>query len=327
MITCSNCHSVPKIDVYEKDKTKAIIKCYNCGKEDSVHIEDLINSKSEYTNPFIPNCSRKTKHKTSITAAEKFCEKCGYYFCKSCAEIHQTDHEDDDVPHILKAVNGIKIKKCNNHGNTINWFCKNCQKEICSICSGHEKHEIVKIIDINIYQNLNIIDNNVNKAKKVVNEIYKEIKEKVINKITMDINNKISKLKSEIQENEIYLKNSIQKINALYSRNIKVNNNLIELMRILINNYKNSPNNYYTSINIINNAHFNFSILKDYNLNNALNFFASNYILEIHETKKKIKCIRCKGEKNVAKSEELKRHFVAYQNYDIDRNDYEWENY
>lgn len=46
MITCSNCHSVPKIDVYEKDKTKAIIKCYNCGKEDSVHIEDLINSKS-----------------------------------------------------------------------------------------------------------------------------------------------------------------------------------------------------------------------------------------------------------------------------------------
>lgn len=143
----------------------------------------------------------------------------------------------------------------------------------------------------------------------------------------MDINNKISKLKSEIQENEIYLKNSIQKINALYSQNIKVNNNLIELMRILINNYKNSPNNYYTSMNIINNAHFNFSILKDYNLNSALNFFASNYILEIHETKKTIKCIRCKGEKNVAKSEELKRHFVAYQNYDIDRNDYEWENY
>lgn len=38
----------------------------------------------------------------------------------------------------------------------------------------------------------------------------------------MDINNKISKLKSEIQENEIYLKNSIRKINALYSQILKL---------------------------------------------------------------------------------------------------------
>ena len=38
----------------------------------------------------------------------------------------------------------------------------------------------------------------------------------------MDINNKISKLKSEIQENAIYLKNSIRKINALYSQILKL---------------------------------------------------------------------------------------------------------
>ena len=298
VISCPNFHMAPKIDVYTRDKNKCIIKCPNCGEECSVKIEDLINSKTEYTNRFIPKCSRKKKHEKSIPNAEKICEKCGYYFCKSCGEIHESDHEDDDEPHKLKPINGIKISKCKNHNNMIECFCKSCQSELCLRCSGHEKHEIVKIYDIINSQQLNTIDKNIIKAKKVVNEVYKEIKDKVINKFTAEINYKISKLKSELQ-------NSIQQINDLYSSNVKTNNNLIELIQILMNIYKDSSNNYYTCFNLINNAHFNFSILKNDNLNDAINFFKSNYILDIQETKKTITCIRCDGKGKVEESAKM----------------------
>lgn len=316
MIICPNCHIAPKIDVYTRDRTKCIIKCFNCGKENSNPIEDLIQTKSEYTKSFIPKCSRTKKHENSIPNAEKFCEKCGYYFCKVCSEIHESAHEDDEEPHKLKPVNGIQIKKCKKHKNVIEKFCKTCQSEMCILCLGHEKHEIIKINDIINSEQLKVINNNVNKAKKVVNEIYKEIKDKVINKITSEINNKISKLKSEIEENEIYLKNSVQKINDLYSKNIKINNNLIELIKILINNYNNSFNDYNASLNLISNSHFNFSILKDYNINDAIAFFQSNFILDIKETKKKIKCMRCNGKKEVEESKEYREWVV--KEYEVD---------
>ena len=51
-IVCPNCHKFPKFDMLIKDRTKCIIKYKNYGKENSVQIEDLINLKTEYANPF-----------------------------------------------------------------------------------------------------------------------------------------------------------------------------------------------------------------------------------------------------------------------------------
>lgn len=300
MITCPECYKTPKIDVYTKDKTKCVIKC-NCGRENLALIKDIVNSKSEYTNPnsSIPKCSRKKRHGSSIPNAEKFCDKCGYYFCKNCSEIHEMDHEDDDEPHILKSTNGIQISTCNYHKNIIERFCKTCQSELCSKCTGHEKHDIVFIYDIINNKKLEEIEHKIDKAKKVVNDIYKEIKDNTIKKITTEINTKISRLKLEIQENEYYLQNSIKTINSLYDTNVQINNDLIDFVEVLLNNYKKSSHNFHTSFNLINNTNFNFVVLNDYNLTDTTQFFKSNFIIDLKNNYKKIKCKRCNGLKKV----------------------------
>jgi hypothetical protein len=277
-----------------------------------------VNSTSEYTNPnsSIQLCSRKKRHGASIPNAEKFCDKCGYYFCKNCSEIHEMDHEDDDEPHILRSTIGIQISTCNYHKNMIERFCKTCQSELCSKCTGHEKHDIMFIYDIINKEKLKEIKHKINKEKKVVNDIYKEIKDNAIKKLTIEINSKIAKLKLEIQENEYHLQNSIKSINSLYETNVKINNDLINFVEVLLNNYKKSSNNFHTSFNIINNTNFNFVVLNDYNLTDTKQFFKSNFIIDLKNNYKKIKCKRCGGLKKVDNHMTLRKTKDVYFNWD-----------
>ena len=163
---CSNKHEINDIKIENFDDTQKIdisqIACENCN----------LNNKGNYEND------------------EFFvCLTCNKNICPSCKSNHNTQHN------IIKYEQKNYI--CQKHNEPFNYYCKDCNTNMCFACEGHVEHKIIDLEDLisNMGKKKSILE----EMKKVIEALNEKIKRiiKILNgfrdfiKKFYEINNKI----------------------------------------------------------------------------------------------------------------------------------------
>lgn len=119
------------------------------------------------------------------------------------------------------------IKYCKIHHQIFNKYCSTCNIHLCSQCLNHLSH---KLISFDTKMNTNFFSFKINEGFNHINNYCLELK-----------NIKIK-----------MLLNQINHLEYSYLAFQTVNNDKLNLLQIIINNYKQTQNNYYLRYNLLN---------------------------------------------------------------------------
>ena len=124
----------------------------------------------------------------------------------------------------------LKSKESNHSHKSISYdyYCKDCE---CNF-NDYEKHENHEIIDLEMYNSINI--------------------RKMKDNMTI-----LDKLKVKKQKLIDFLKNQIRKVEESFEKCTMNNKDILEYLRILYKECKSNQYNYYLIENLIHNTHFN----------------------------------------------------------------------
>ena len=133
--------------------------------------------------------------------------------------------------------------KCQIHHQIFAYYCKECQKNICSSC--------VVNIDEHIDHHLELLAIQMNKNKKYIDYIKEKIEELEIESKEKELEIESKEMEREIEskEKELKIESEVKKLKIEF----KEKKNFILLMNIIINDYESYPNNshYYIFQNCI----------------------------------------------------------------------------
>lgn len=147
------------------------------------------------------------------------CNHCGYKTMKN-------------IYYYLNEINSIKksediSKKCNEHNRLYNNFCVDCKIHFCEKCNNnHDNHQVINLKETILTKDVN----------KKINEEENHIR-------TYCYNLKKSKIKELMTE--------INNIEYCYQLFKSSNENLLQLIKLISDNYQNNNCNYYLKINFI----------------------------------------------------------------------------
>ena len=177
VIICPKCRekAIININNYKID----IFGCKNKHKTENISFFDF--EKTQLIDESKIECSScKINNKASAFDKKFFvCNKCKFNLCLLCKLKHNKSHKIIDY--------SLKDYVCELHNENYISYCKNCKKNICSICGDNTTHEINKY-------------KLPNKEKKLeqINELMKriDILNKVKEQIIKEINNFIKYMKA-----------------------------------------------------------------------------------------------------------------------------------
>ena len=180
------------------------------------------------------------------------CAHCEYNQYNS---LHKYLYQLNTISHIKRNDND---KKCNTHNQIYNKYCIQCKLYLCNQCTTHESHKVISLDNI---ISTTYITNKVNEGYNHINIYCNELKKDKIN----------------------HYINKINQLEYSYQSFLTINNNILDIIMIIINNYNNNHYNYYTRENIIN--IINKYEIKIYNCNNTkelINYYNNYNILINH---------------------------------------------
>ena len=179
---CPDCFQLGKIKLsYVGNKPKIQFLCEN-NHEKNMSLSDFIK-KTKEIDIFKVACFENVNHIQSNNLNNEFifCYQCNHFYCNECYGNKHYDHKTVKISEF--------DSKCLIHSKKFINYCVICKKNICSECIEHSNHSLEKIEEINeetikqLKNNLNLYEDYLNKVKKKIDSIQKEIQEEVDNKI------------------------------------------------------------------------------------------------------------------------------------------------
>ena len=252
LLRCSECGELLELKLINVKEIEC--KCI-CDYFEVISINEFFIrlSKQKVQKKF---CQSPSKHRSNKVRGTKFCKQCNMWYCSSCLQEHyQLIGNQHDL-----FINDL-VGKCPKHNQAYSTFCLKCKAHVCGFCllQYHKGHEFVDIKEM--LNNDNFIEINMNcaKAKKKITLLNEEYKNKLVKE----------------------LKDLIEHIEKDYLINVKLNNNIVNFIEILIKNYSDNLEypNYYITKNLLNNTNFCFDdkkLKKKYHYSYFKHFFIVN---------------------------------------------------
>lgn len=167
-------------------------------------------------------------------------------------------YSNDNIEKIEKSIS-LNTSYCAEHmGEKCNYFCFNCSKLICSECAIHGSHHEHKVM--NVRKAMPLISGNIKEIKIKVESCSKKIRD-----LLLEEESKKEKIFEDLNNSKNLLREAIKKIIDSIKRK---ENNLIEMLDSLMNNYINS---YKISL-----SHLGSKYEEAKNFVEAINCFISN---------------------------------------------------
>ena len=181
---CPECILIPSIKL-KFDSNEIEYQCEN-KHHNSLKYDKFINESKKHSLNNI-QCS-KCNNKKSDDLSFFYCFKCKNFICGNCINEHKKNNKEH-IQFPIENYDGC----CKEHNNSYSDYCKDCRKNICSICQkNHLTHNILDLSNI-IFDEKDEIINEINKIKDInnkINEIQNKINE-LFNKIKNNISNKV----------------------------------------------------------------------------------------------------------------------------------------
>ena len=260
MIICPRCQQIPLIKLINPPNFIISVNC-KCSFTENISLDEFLNQiNKNYEQLPKRYCEMKNNHNTKL--AEQYCYICKKWLCKKCIELHEQRFAGHE-----RTKNSLFIGKyCKSHiNNEIKLHCETCNLDLCEQClENHDETHIIQVVEFFLnkegYDNLSkiIIQN------QEISQYYTQIYTEVFNELNFQIG----------------------KLNSAYEKWKKMNSNVIRLINVLIENYKNIKN-YYTIANINNNCGITFekcnydkTNTSVENIDNIVNFLQTNITIK-----------------------------------------------
>ena len=252
LLRCPECEELLELKLINVKEIECKCKC-DYFEVISINEFFIRLSKQKVSKKF---CQSPSKHRSNKGRGTKFCKQCNMWYCSSCLQEHQQliGNQHDLF------INDL-VGKCPKHNQAYSTFCLKCKAHVCGLCllQYHKGHEFVDIKEM--LNNDNFIEINMNcaKAKKKITLLNEEYKNKLVKE----------------------LKDLIEHIEKDYLINVKLNQNIVNFIEILIKNYSDNLEypNYYITKNLLNNTKFCFDdkkLKKKYHYSYFKHFFIVN---------------------------------------------------
>ena len=237
--TCTKCYLIPELINIDFNTYIIKLKCIN----HKINQLSIIEYLDEIDNNIKQTCELCNKTFIKIKNNLKYCINCNVVLCLKCVYIHKNNEQNHLIINIMEQNN-----KCRTHlGDNFISFCNDCNMNICLKCTEDNIHLNHKIIKYNeIIPNKKDIDYIKNKFKIKKNNInYNDINIVVLNDIIINTFNRnkqnynsiinmkkyleIIKDTSLLENNDIKIKNAINKFSYIYNIDFGVNDLIINL--------------------------------------------------------------------------------------------------
>ena len=161
--------------------------------------------------------------------------------CDNCFKVNK-----ENIPfynfleeRIISQDKSDKFKKCEIHNKPYTYFCETCFRHNCDDCFEKTKYPKHKFFDL--------YKNKISKSK--INKIYSRIVEEKnsLNKLLNNIKFELEKYKNKYPIEKLFMNKNFERILII---NIKEKIKMIELKKLLIDNYINIPNNFLNIQNV-----------------------------------------------------------------------------
>ena len=223
IIRCPECILIPSIQMkFESNEIE--YECENKHKN-TLSYDKFISESKKYSLSNIQclNC----KNKKTDDIKYYYCFQCNNFICSKCLDGHNKNNKEH-ITTLMELYDGV----CKEHNNSYDRYCKDCKKNICTIC--HNNHLTHNIFDLS-----KIIFSEKDEIMKEINNII-NIKTK-IDTVQNQINESFNKIKINISNKVLFINNLLY----TYQYQKKYNN----LNYYVINNLKSFNNNLKFSIN------------------------------------------------------------------------------
>ena len=260
MIICPRCQQIPLIQLINPPNFIISVKC-KCSFTESISLDDFLNQiNNNYEQLPKRYCEMKNNHITKL--AEQYCYICKKWLCKKCIELHEQRFASHE-----RTKNSLFIGKyCKIHiNNEIKIHCETCDLDLCEQClENHDEKHIIQVVEF--FLNKEGFDNlsKIIKDNQEISQYYTQVYTDVFNELNFQIG----------------------KLNSAYEKWKKMNSNVVRLVNVLLENYKNIKN-YYTIANINNNCGITFekcnydkTNTSVENIDNIVNFLQTNITLK-----------------------------------------------
>ena len=221
-LRCLECESIPLLSLDPVSHT-ININCNN-GHNSSMLINEYL--KQGYNNNFINKECKKCNTKIEPNIEKKFyyCNECNEFLCKNCSKSHADTLKKENKTHHFINLNKFDVC-CILHNETYDYFCIDCNKNVCQYCyhKSHKNHNVIDLDNINLRR----------KEIKKIKECFRKEKDN------------ISHMKEFISQLLANIKEDIDKI-------LEYKLNEMEFKKNVIRIYENKLDNYNTIKNIRN---------------------------------------------------------------------------
>ena len=185
LLLCTKCNRIPEVLNIHSDNGHMELRCkihgvYNI--DIGVYLHNINVRDFKYFNE--EKCCNCDKFQESEDNLFKYCNKCKINFCEKCRENHKK-HSKICIP-----FNDLINKQCKLHFNQLEFFCEDCEENICENCikeECHSEHEIKKLIkyidEFKIDYYKNIIENKNKQLSDII----------IFNRILLNSNKKFPK--------------------------------------------------------------------------------------------------------------------------------------
>ena len=148
ILRCLNCSLIPLLTLNTPSHL-VNITC-NLGHKFSMNVSQYLEKGLE--NNFYNKCCSKCKTKIDFKSERKFlyCKECTEIYCKTCIKKHNSIYNKGGSHHLLTLDKFDTT--CFVHNESFDYFCKNCNKNICLYCLDdcHRDHDVIDLDDINL---------------------------------------------------------------------------------------------------------------------------------------------------------------------------------
>ena len=238
-LRCFDCFSIPLL--FLNHSTHSIkLKCES-GHNISIDVKDYV--EKGFANNFYNQICSQCKTKIDVLTEKKnyYCKECNEIFCRTCIKNHNVIFNNNDNQNLVHHF--ISLEKfdttCVLHNETYDYFCLECNKNICQYCyySNHKMHKMIDLDDIILKRKeLKRIKDNFKMEKENLNLVSQLLK-----KLIIKLKKEISKI-LEYKEAELKFKESTINIYEKKIDNYYIIKNIKNLLfnTCLINIDKNS---------------------------------------------------------------------------------------